>query len=72
MAKARALKADSALPSEFSMTGVPAGGRINTSPMMVIFTAKNIDMQCDACGNSKRIKDVGDHLCGEVTDFFTL
>jgi len=40
--------------------------------MMVILAPQYIDVQCDARRDSKRGKDVREHLGGEIADFFPL
>ena len=41
-------------------------------PVMVVITAEYIDVQCHAGRHGKRVEDVRDHLCGEVSYLLAL
>ena len=39
--------------------------------MVIVLTAKYVDMQCNTRRDGERIEDVGNHLRREVADFFS-
>ena len=64
MARAKALKADSALHRQewILYENAEATKGCMCVPVVIIFAAKDIDMKGDPRGHCKGVEDVGEHL----------
>lgn len=61
MARARALKADSALGyHQHSRREVE--GAIEDIPVVVVLSAEDVDMECSPRGDGEGVEDVGNHF----------
>jgi hypothetical protein len=71
MARARALKADSALRyHQYSRREVERA--MGGVPVVVVLSTENVDMECSPRGDGEGVEDVGNHLGRKFADFFPL
>ena len=46
--------------------------RKSNSPVMIVLTTKNIDMECHTRSDGEGVKDVRKHLCGKIPNLLPL